>query len=101
MIRGGHTPPDALRLPDRPKLRKGLGTLDRRRVVPHRRVNVIRAAIRGHCTFVGAAAAGVVVAVGLDDVVLDERVLGPAVDGEVAVSAGVEAAAVVDCPGEG
>jgi hypothetical protein len=43
--------------------------------------------------------AGVVGAEVLDDVVLDERVGRPAIDGEIAVAARVEGAAEVDGPG--
>lgn len=46
-----------------------------------------------------SAGAGVVGAVVLDHVVFDERVAGPAVDGEVAVALGGEGAAVVDGAG--
>lgn len=42
--------------------------------------------------------ARVVVAVGLDNVVLDQRVLGPPIDGEVAVTARVKGAGVGDGP---
>lgn len=80
MIRRIYAASNAFRLPDRPELCESLGPLDRGRIVPDRRVDVIRAAVRGHRAFVGTAAAGVVGAVRLDNVVLDERVLGPAVD---------------------
>ena len=39
---------------------------------------------------------GLLCAVRLDDVVFDQGVLGPAVDGEIAVTAGVEGAGVFD-----
>jgi hypothetical protein len=45
---------------------------------------------------VSATTAGVVVAIGLDDVVLNQGVLSPAIDRKVAVTTGVEATAVAD-----
>jgi hypothetical protein len=73
----------ALLAADRPVLVKGGGALDGRLVDAARLVDVVGAAV----VFDGAEPAGarrrVVRAVRLDDVVLDERVGGPAVQGEV------------------
>lgn len=82
--------------PHRPELGEGGGADDRRRVVASGGIDVVGASVRVHGPSVLATATGVVVAVGLNHVVLDERVGGPSVDSEVAVAAGVEAAAVVD-----
>jgi hypothetical protein len=74
---------DALLAADRPVLVKGGGALDGRLVDAARLVDVVGAAV----VIDGAEPAGarrrVVRAVRLDDVVLDERVGSPAVQGEV------------------
>lgn len=79
-----------------PILLKRLRPVDRRLVVPCRHEHIVRATVRVDRAATGRAAGWVVCAVRFDDVVFNERVAGPAVDGEVAVSLGIEAAAVVD-----
>lgn len=80
----------------RPVLVKGGRSDDGRLVDALRAVNVVDAAVRRHLAQLGGARGRVVGAKVLDDVVLDQRVLGPAVDGEVAVAVGVVAAGEVD-----
>lgn len=83
---------------DGPVLLEGPGAVDRGLVGPGGDVDVIGAAVGLELALVLGLAAGVVGAVGLDDVVLYEWVARPAVDAEVAVALGIERAAVVDCP---
>ena len=59
----------------------------------------VGAAVLGEGAEVGGARRGVVGAEGFHNVVLDQRVLGPAVDGQVAIARGVEAAREVDGAG--
>lgn len=59
----------------------------------------VGATVLGEGAEVGRARRGVVGAKGLDNVVLDQRVLGPAVDGQVAVARGVEATREVNGAG--
>lgn len=99
MILGGNGPPDALRLPHRPILLEGLSALDGRCIGSGRRVDVVGASVGGNGAFVRSSAAGVIRAVGLDNVVLDQRGGGPAVNAQITVSAGVEGARVLDRPG--
>lgn len=80
----------------RPVLVKGGRADDGRLVDALRAVNVVDAAVRRHLAQLGRARGRVVGAKVLDDVVLDERVLGPAIDGEVAVAVGAVAAGEVD-----
>lgn len=81
---------------DRPVLVKGGSSNDGRLVDTLSSVDVVGAAVRCHLTQLGGTSGWVVGSKVLDDVVLDEGVLGPAVDGEVAVSVGVVAAREVD-----
>jgi hypothetical protein len=78
-------------------LRECRGALDRGRIDALRGVNVVGAVVRCDLAFVGGAAGGVVGDVGLDNVVFDEGVGGPAVDGEVGVAVGGEGTGVVYC----
>lgn len=89
---------DALGGADGPVLLEGPGTVDRGLVVASGDVDVVGTAVGLVLTLVLRSAAGVVGAERLNDVVLDERVAGPAVDGEVPVAARVEGTAVVDGP---
>jgi hypothetical protein len=79
-----------LRSPDGPVLLERSSSDDRRCVVTSRLVDVVCAAVAVDGALVLRSGARVIVAEGLDDVVLDKRVGGPPVDGEVAVSGGVE-----------
>ena len=81
---------------NRPVLLERLGAIDRRLIDAGGDGDVVGAAVGGDLALDLGAAAGVVGAVGFDYVVFYEGVAGPAVDGEVAVSLGVEGAAVVD-----
>ncbi len=91
----------ALVLADRPVLLEGRGTLDRGLVGAGRLVDVVDGAVRGDAAELGGARGGVVGAEVLDDVVLDQGVLGPAVDREVGVAVGAVATRVVDGAKEG
>lgn len=73
-------------LADAPVLVKGSGTRDGGLVGADALVDVVNRAIRGDSAHVLETTAGVVGAVGLENVVLDEGVLAPAVDGEVGVT---------------
>jgi hypothetical protein len=82
----------AVVLADGPVLVEGAGALDGRLVDALGAGDGVGAAVLGDGAELGGLRRGVVVAEGLDDVVLDERVPGPAVDGQVAVALWVEAA---------
>lgn len=76
---------DPLLLPDTPELGECAGTLDRRLVDTSRLQDVVGAAVNGNSSLLACCRSRVVGTVRLDDVVLDERVLGPAVKGDVRV----------------
>ena len=97
MIRSRDRAADPLRGADRPVLLKGRCTQDRRLVGPGALVDVVGPSVAGDGTLVGQPAGWVVGPVALDDVVFDEWGGGPAVDGEVGVSAWGEGAGVGDC----
>jgi hypothetical protein len=88
-----------LSLANRPVLLESPGTIDGGLIGAGRDVDVVVAAVGRDAALVRGARAGVVGPVAFDHVVLDERVAGPAVDGEVAVAGGREGAAVVDGAG--
>lgn len=71
-----------------PKLLDGLRAVDARRVGVRRGVYVVDAAVGCDGAFLGGTGGRVVGAEAVDDVVLDERLAGPSVDGEVAVAVG-------------
>lgn len=75
-------------LADGPELVERRGALDGRFVHALRLVNVVGSAVRGDRALLGGARGRVVGTEALDDVVLDERVGGPTVDGEVTVADG-------------
>jgi hypothetical protein len=83
----------------RPVLLEGRGALDRGLVLAGRLEQRVGAAV----DLGGADGAGgrgrVVAAEGLDDVELDERGLGPAVEGQVPVAGGLHVGVVGDGPG--
>jgi hypothetical protein len=97
---GGHVDgtADALVDADRPVLVKGPGALDRGLVNALCLVDVVDRAVDGDAAETGGARRGVKGAEVLDDVVLDEGVAGPAVDGKVGVAIGAVGARVVDGP---
>ena len=86
----------ALRGADREPLSESRSTGNGRLVDTLRGVNVVSTAVGAESAFELGAAAGVVGAVVLHDVVLDQRVAEPAVEGEVGVAAWVELSGVGD-----
>jgi hypothetical protein len=87
----------ALVATDRPKLLEGLAvTLDGRSVGTGADVDVVDGTIDVDLTALARAGRGVVGTEALNDVVLDQRAAGPAVDGEVAVAVGLVRARVLD-----
>lgn len=86
---------NALLLADRPVLLKGRGAINGWLIVAGGLEDIIGAAIGGDAALLLCGRAGVVAAVCLDDVVLDERVAGPSVQGDVAVDVGSVPCAVV------
>lgn len=86
----------ALALADAPVLVKGSSAVDRGLVDTSRLVDAVGSAIAGEGAHLGSTGRGVVGAKVLDDVVLDERAPGPAVDGKVRVAVGLVGTGVVD-----
>jgi hypothetical protein len=84
----------ALVLANRPVLLKGRGTINGWLVGAGALGNLVGAAVGSDSTLVLRLRRRVVRAEVLDNVVLDERVAGPAVDGEVGVAVGVVGARV-------
>lgn len=74
---------DALLLADGPELREGRRAVDGGLVDARGLEDVVVAAVRGDGALLGCGRCRVVAAVGLDDVVLDERVASPAVERDV------------------
>jgi hypothetical protein len=89
----------ALVLANAPVLVEGSGTRDGGLVGADALVDIVNGAVGGDGAHVLETAAGVVGAVGLEDVVLDEGVLAPAVDGEVGVTLGRVGTLEVDFAG--
>jgi len=89
----------ALRAADGPVLLEGRGTDDRGLVGACALVDIVGATIRGDGTLVCAAAGGVVRAERFNDVVFDEGILAPAVDGEVAITVGLVVGVEINRPG--
>jgi hypothetical protein len=73
-------------LANTPVLVESSGTRDGGLVCANALVDIVGRAVRGHGAHVLETTAGVVGAVGFEDVVLDQGVLAPAVDGEVGVA---------------
>ena len=73
----------ALAAADTPVLLEGLGALDGRLVNARTLRNLVVASINSERALVGSLGRRIVVAKVLNDVVLDQRAGGPAVDGEV------------------
>jgi hypothetical protein len=90
---------NALLRANAPVLGESLCAVDRRRIYTRAGVDLVLAAVGLHGALVGQLAGGVVGAVGVEDVVFDERRAGPAVDAEVGVAVGLEGAAVLDGSG--
>jgi len=95
VVGGGDTTARALDLADGPELVEGRGALDGGLVYTDGVVNVIGTAIGGNGAKARGPTARVIGSEVLDDVVLDERARGPAVNGEVPIAGGVEGPAVV------
>ena len=91
--------PNPLGLPNGPVLRECGGSFDRSGVGPGSRVNIVCGSVRGDSALVRTSTSRVIVAVGFHDVILDQRIGGPTVDGEVAVAIGSEGTAIGDVPG--
>lgn len=81
---------------NRPELLKGLVTLNGGGVDTGADVDVVDRSVNSDLTLLLAAGRGVVGAEVLNDVVLDERVLGPSVNSEVAVAVDVVSTGVLD-----
>jgi len=82
----------------RPELLEVGRAQDRGRVGARVEVDVVDRSVARDGALGLRAGRGVVRAKGLDDVELDERVSGPAVDAQVAVAVGIVAAGIVDDP---
>ena len=83
-------------LADGPVLLKGLSAVDGGGVGTGLGEDVVGAAVNLDGALLLSTGGGVVVTELLDDVVLDQRVLGPSVDGEVAVAVGLVLSLVRD-----
>jgi hypothetical protein len=83
-------------LTDRPVLLEGAGTVDGWLVGASRNHDVVVGTIGIEATLVLGTAAGVVGSEVLNDIVLDEWVAGPSVDGEVSVALWLEGTTIVD-----
>jgi hypothetical protein len=98
VLRRGDGPADTLLLADRPELGKGPGALDGGLVDAGRLEYFVRTLIDRELALGLPWLVGGQVGVGLNDVVLDQRVPGPAVDGKVARAGGVVCAGEFDGP---
>lgn len=88
----------ALVLADGPELLEGRGAIDGWLVGTGADENVIVGAVDVDSSLLLGSARGVVSAEVLDDVVLDQGLAGPAVDGEIAVAIGLVGTRVRDGP---
>ena len=96
VILHGDRAADTLLSTNGPVLLESASTVDGRLVGAGRDIEVVGTAVSVDTALVLGPVARVVGAIRFDDIVLDERVAGPAVDGEVPVATGVEGTAVVD-----
>lgn len=96
VVSSGDSSAAALVPTDRPVLIKGGSSDDRRLVHPLVGVDIVDGSISGHGSLVGHAAAGVVFAVVLHDVIFNQGASGPPVDSKVSISGGVERPGEVD-----
>jgi hypothetical protein len=96
-----HSAPNPLLLADRPVLLERACALDRRLVDACAGEDLVRALVKREVALGRPRLVGRQVGVRLDDVVLDQRVARPAVDGQVAGPGGVVGAGVFDGPGSG
>ena len=95
---GGHRPAYPLLLPHRPELLERPGALNRRLVDPCAGEHLVLAFLRGEVALGRPRLVGCQVGVGFDDVVLDQGVARPAVDGKVSGAGGVVRTGVFDGP---
>jgi len=79
---------NTLLLADTPELREGRCAENGRLVVAHRLQDVVGAAVNADATLLLSSAGWVVRAIGLDDVIFDEGVGGPAVERDVRILVG-------------
>jgi hypothetical protein len=86
VVASRHSPARPVLTTNCPELLERPRALDRRLVRPSRLQDVVHPAVRVHCADLLRTRRRVVGPERLDDVVLDQRVLRPAVDGEVAVA---------------
>lgn len=96
MVGSGDRSAGTLGATNRPVLGEGGSAGDGRLVHLLVGVDIVNGAIAGDGSLEGHAAAGVVLAVALHDVVLDERASGPAVHSKVGITRGLEGAGEVD-----
>lgn len=96
VVREGDGAAGPLALADAEVLVEGLSALNARSIGADDLVDVISAAIAGHGAQLRAGRSRVVCAVGLNDIVLNERACGPAVKSEQRVATSVEATGVCD-----
>lgn len=94
MVSGSDRSADSLRGSDGPVLVKGLRSGDRGRVDASGLVDVIGPSIGSDSTFVGKTCAGIVGTERLENIVLDEWVRRPAVNGQVCVAIGTKRSTV-------
>jgi hypothetical protein len=87
----------ALGLTNRPVLLEGSSTDDGWLVGTGALVDIVGGAVADNRTLLGGSAGWVVGSEVLDDVVFDQGVLGPSVDGEVAVAVWLVSSGEVDC----
>lgn len=79
----------------RPKLIKGRATHNRRLVDPLRLIDIISSAITLDTSTLRCPAAGVIRPVALDNVVLNERILGPPIERQIRVLVGGAPGAII------
>jgi hypothetical protein len=96
VIAGGDGARGAVLLADGPELLEGLGALDRRLVGACGLEEVVDAAVGSNRAELGSTSRRVVRAEALNDVVLNQGVLSPAVDSEIAVAVGTVIRSVSD-----
>lgn len=94
VVREGDGAASPLALADAEVLVEGLSALDARGVGADDLVDVVSTTVASHGAQLRAGRTGVVGAVGLDDIVLNEGARGPAVESEQRVATSVEAASV-------
>lgn len=96
VVAGGNGSGASVRLANRPVLLECSSALNGRRIGSGSLVDIVCGAVRLNSAFQSSTCRRVICAEALDDVVLDQRIGGPAVDGEVAVPVGTVGAAERD-----